>query len=109
MTILNRQTILNTTDSAVTTSPWYPLDYRIDPGGVIRSFMGSLTVGDTVYMELTNEPVVAADGTVTAPSVIVTVSAFTTTPFNGTFAGQYSAIRFRKTGTTGTVKVFGVI
>lgn len=109
MTILNRQTILNTTNTAVTTSPWYPLDYRVDPGGVVRSFTGSLTAGDTVYMEITNEPIYAADGSVTAPTVVVTVSAFTDPIFSGAFIGQYSAIRFRKTGTTGTVKVFGVL
>lgn len=109
MTLLNRQTLL-VAPAAATTGSWYPLDYRIDPGGVVRTFTGNLTTGDTVYFEVTNENPFNPDGSVnTGVSVIVTVSAFTATIFSGAFTGQFSAIRFRKTGTAGTAVVYGVV
>lgn len=107
MTILNRVTLLDVA-SVSATGKWFELDYRIDPGGVLRTLTGTLTVGDTVYLEATNQPVMTAGVTV-APTVVVTVSAFTTTPFVAAMGGQFGAIRFRKTGTTGPAVVACIV
>lgn len=107
MTILTRQNLL-VADAAATTGAWYPLDFRNDPGGSVRTFTGKLTTGDTVYFEVTNEaPYV--DGVAVSVSVVVTVSAFTDPLFASPIYGQWSAIRFRKTGTTGTAIVNGIV
>lgn len=107
MTVLNRVTLLNEA-SVSATGRWFELDYRLDPGGVLRTITGTLTVGDTVFLEATNQPVMDA-GVTLAPTVIVTVSAFTTTPFVAALGGQFGAIRFRKTGTTGPAVVACII
>jgi hypothetical protein len=106
--MLNRQNLLAVA-SVSATGAWYPIDFRNDPGGTIRTFTGVLTAGDTVYFEVTNEPVFDSTGTAASVSVIVTVSAFTGTPFSGAFVGPFSAIRFRKTGTTGPAIVNGIV
>ena len=108
MTILTRQTLLATGDTAASTGAWYPLDFRNDPGGSVRTFTGKLTAGDTVYFEVTNEaPYV--NGAAVSVSVIVTVSAYTDALFASPIYGQWSAIRFRKTGTAGTCVVNGIV
>lgn len=107
MTILNRQNMLAVA-SVSATGNWYPLDWRIDPGGTVRTFTGTLTSGDTVYFEVTNEAT-QVNGVDVSVSVVVTVSAYTASPFSGAFVGQFSAIRFRKTGTAGPAIVNAVI
>jgi len=108
MTILNRQTLLDVA-SVSATGNWYPLDWRNDPGGTVRSFTGTLTTGDSVYFEVTNQPIYNQDGTAATVTVIVTVSTYTDPIFAGAFVGQFSAVRFRKTGTTGAAVVYGVV
>lgn len=108
MTLLNRQVLLDTGANS-STGNWYPLDWRNDPGGTVRTFTGTLTSGDTVYFELTNQPVFNQDGSAATITVISTVSAFTDTNFSAAFIGQYSAIRFRKTGTNGAAVVYGIV
>ena len=108
MTILNRQNLLAAT-SAASTGSWYPLDWRLDPGGVVRTITGTLTVGDTCILEATNEAIYDSSGVAVSVSVIASVTSFTTTPFVGQFSGQYSAVRIRKTGTTGPAIVNGII
>lgn len=108
MTLLNRQTLLDVV-SVSATGNWYPLDWRNDPGGTVRTIIGTLTSGDTVYFEVTNQPVYNQDGTAATVTAIATVSAFTDTIFSAAFVGQYSAIRFRKTGTTGPAVVYGIV
>ena len=107
MTILTNQNLL-AVGSVSATGAWYPLDFRNDTGGTIRSFTGVLASGDTVFFEVTNEqPVV--NGVSVSVSVVVTVSSFTTTPFSGAFVGPWTAVRFRKTGTTGPSVVNGIV
>lgn len=101
MSVLTRQVLLTTTGASAT-GDWYPLDYRFNSEGAIRTFTGSLTAGDTVYLEVTNDDP-------SAVTTIVTVSAFTATPFLGALSGPFAAIRFRKTGTTGAASVTGVV
>lgn len=108
MTTFTRQKLLDTA-SVSATGNWYPLDWRIDPGGSVRTFTGSLVTGDTVYLELTNEPVDDSAGSPVSVNVIVTASAYTSTIFSGALVGQWSAMRFRKTGVTGPSLVYGVV
>lgn len=95
--------------TASTTGSWFPLNWRDDPGGLVRSFTGKLTSGDTVYMEVTNQRVNDAQGIAVSVSVIATVSAFTETIFSSAFTGPFVAVRFRKTGTTGPATVYGIV
>lgn len=108
MALLHDSLLLQTSTTAATGS-WFPLDWRVDSGATLRSFAGSLTVGDTVYMEVTNQRTVDNSGIPVSVSVIATVSAFTTANFASAFTGPFFAVRFRKTGTTGPATVYGIV
>lgn len=106
MGVLHRQTLLNVA-SVSATGGWYEVDWRMG-ADQLRGFTGSLTAGDTVFLEVTNELVVQ-NGVTVNPTVVVTVSGFTATPFAGTISGPFSALRFRKTGTTGPATVIALV
>lgn len=109
MPILTQKVFFDAMTSAETT-PWYALDYRRDKGGTTRSIEGTLTAGDTIYVESTNEALYdAANASATTPTVIVTIGSFTTSPFSALIEGPQVGLRIRKSGTTGPATVIGVI
>ena len=109
MTILNRTVVLSTA-TASSNGSWYPLDFRIDPGGTVRTFIGTLTTGDTIYLDLTNDAIFdPVKGTAIPVVNTFTVTAFTDTSFAHTLYGQWSAVRFRKAGETGPSNVTGIL
>jgi hypothetical protein len=105
MTVLTNKTLL-TAGSASTNGPWYPLDYRLDTGGVIRSFTGTKAAADTIHFLVTNDDVRVTTENV---SVFTTVSSFSEgTNFSYAFTGPWTAVRFIKTGTSGPATVRGI-
>ena len=108
MTILNRQVILAAT-TASTNGYWYPMDYRNDVGGTIRSFVGNITSGDSVNVLLTNDAITDVNGVPTVVSVLCTATTYTDTTFVYSILGPFSAIRFDKVGSNGPAKVVALL
>ncbi len=108
MAYLRNEVMLNVANVSATGS-WHQLDRTDTQGGLLRSFTGKLAAGDTVFMEVTNQPVFTKQGIAVSVSVVTTVSAFTDASFGAVFNGPFCAVRFRKTGTAGSAVVYGII
>ena len=95
--------------TSASTGDWYQLDYRFDVN-TQRTLFGTVTSGDTIYIEATPQPIYNIDGTAASVSVIVTIGTQTTAgSFNVLLEGPFAGIRARKTGTAGTCIVQGVL
>lgn len=90
--------------TASTTSFWYATDFRWNGGAQARIFAGTLTAGDSIFIEAS--PDYPANVTSTA---IVTVATFTATPFAVVVDGPWPSLRVRKSGTNGAATVKGVV
>lgn len=107
MTIRKQRVLVQGTSAS--TGDWYQVDYRFDVN-TQRSVFGTKNSSDTVYIEVTPQPIYNSDGTAASVSVIVTVTSFTgAATFSTALDGPFAAIRARKTGTSGSCMVQGVL
>lgn len=108
MSTIRKQRVLLQGTSA-STGDWYQVDYRFDVN-TQRSVFGTMNSSDTVFIEVTPQPIYNQDGTAASVSVVVTVTSFTgNATFSGALDGPFAAIRARKTGTNGTCMIQGVV
>jgi hypothetical protein len=92
--------------AAATTSPWYKV---LAPStNHERGIHGTLTSGDTLTIQMTNEKLEAENNilqTNVATSSYATSPAQTATVFDLTYAGSFRWVRAVKTGTAGVARL----
>lgn len=105
----NPSVVIKITQATAGSSPWYRLS---SPEKDIGNFTGTLTSGDSVVVELSNDTLLNAlldrstgisSGTTTQ---IATSDANTSTAFSGSFYGPWLYARVTKTGSAGSTTVY---
>lgn len=105
----NPSVAIKITQASAGSSPWYRLS---SPEKDIGSYTGSLALGDSVVVELSNDKGLDASldrstGTSSGTTTqIATSDANTATSFSGAFYGPWLYARITKTGTAGSATVY---
>jgi hypothetical protein len=105
----NPSTVIKITQATAGSSPWYRLSTEMKD---IGSFTGTLTSGDSVVVELSNDTALDASydfnsatssGNTTQKA---TSDSFTATSYSGSFFGPWKYARLTKTGSTGSATLY---
>lgn len=104
----NPSVAIKIAQTAAGNSPWYKLSSENKD---IGSITGSLSTGDTIVVQLSNDKGLDASldrVTMTSSGTTTQIAAsdpFSTTPFSSAFYGPWLYARVVKTGTAGTANV----
>lgn len=105
----SKKVFLSTTTSASVNGNWIQLDPTLNSVGACASYVGVVDPADTVYVDLTNESLIDTNGDPVVVTAVHTVTAYTSvSSFADSVLGSYNGIRFRKSGSAGTVRITGM-